>query len=72
MSIGDSSNLELLWMPLTIAVNVDRTGITLSVVVSVSLVSVGLVNAVVTGITNIIPVSIILGRVVNSRAVVLK
>lgn len=58
-------------MPLTIAVNVNCTGIALSVVVSVSLVSVSLVNAVVTAIADIIPVGIILGRVVNSWAVVL-
>lgn len=56
---------------LTITVNVNSAGITLSVVVSVCLVSVGFKHAVVTAVTNIIPVCIILGGVVHSRAVVL-
>lgn len=49
---------------LTIAINVDSTGVTLSVVVSVSLISVSLIHAVVTTVTNIISVRIILARVV--------
>lgn len=53
-----------------ITVNVDSTGVALSIVVSVGLIRVGFKNAVVTGITNVIPVCIILCRVVLSRAVV--
>lgn len=64
--------MELLQLLLTIAVNVYCTGVALSVVVSVSLVSVSLVNAVVTAIADVVPVGIVLGRVVNSWAVVLK
>lgn len=57
---------------LTVAVNVDCTGVALSVVVSVSLVGVCLVNAVVAAIANIVPVGIVLGRVIKFGAVVLK
>lgn len=72
LEISTTSNVDLLYLPPTIAVNVDCTGVALSVVVSVGLVSVRLVNAVVTAIANIVPVGIVLGRVVNSGAVVLK
>lgn len=70
--MSDASNVELLQLLLTVAVDVYRTGVALSVVVSVSLVGVGLVNAVVTAIADVVPVGIVLGRVVNSWAVVLK
>lgn len=53
-----------------IAINVNSTGITLSIVVSVGLISVGFKYAVVTTIPNIISVCVILGRVVHSWAVV--
>lgn len=53
-----------------IPINVNSTGITLSVVVSVGLISVGFKYAVVTTVPNIVPVCIILGRVVHSWAVV--
>lgn len=56
---------------LTVTINVDSAGVALSVVVGVSLVSVSLVNAVVTAIADIVSVCVILGRVVQSRAVVL-
>lgn len=56
---------------LTVTVNVDSAGITLSVIVGVGLVGVSLVHAVVTAIADIISVCVILGRVVQSWAVVL-
>lgn len=56
---------------LTITINVNSTGITLSIVVSVSLVSVSLEHTVVTAVTNIISICVILGGVVHSWAVVL-
>lgn len=70
--MSDASNVELLQLLLTVAVDVYRTGVALAVAVSVSLVGVGLVNAVVTAIADVVPVGIVLGRVVNSWAVVLK
>lgn len=59
-------------MLLTVAVNVDCASVALSVVVGVGLVSVSLENAVVTAIADVVPVGIVLRRVVNSWAVVLK
>lgn len=56
---------------LTVTINVDSAGITLSIIVGVSLVSVSLVNTVVTAIADIISVCVILSRVVQSWAVVL-
>lgn len=56
---------------LTVTINVDSAGIALSVVVGVSLVSVSLINTVVTAIADIVSVCVILGRVVQSWAVVL-
>lgn len=56
---------------LTIAVNINSTGIPLSIVVCVCLVSVGFKDAVVTAVANIIPVCVILARVVHSWTVVL-
>lgn len=56
---------------LTVTINVDSAGITLSVVVGVSLVCVSLVNTVVTAIADIISVCVILARVVESWAVIL-
>lgn len=56
---------------LTVPINVDSAGITFSVIVGVRLVSVSLVNTVVTAIADIISVCVILGRVVQPRAVVL-
>lgn len=55
----------------TVTVNVDSAGVALSVIVSVGLVGVGLVNTVVAAIANIISVCVILGRVVQPWAVVL-
>lgn len=66
--IENKWNLEKL---LTITINVNSTGITLSIVVSVGLVSVLLENTVVTAVANVISVCVILGRVVHSWAVVL-
>lgn len=57
--------------PLTITINVNSTGVTLSIVVSVGLVGVSLEHTVVTAVANIISVCVILGRVVHSWAVVL-
>lgn len=56
---------------LTITINVNSTGITLSIVVSVGLISVGFKHTVVTAVANVVPVCIILGRIVYSWAVVL-
>ncbi len=56
---------------LTITIDVNSTGITFSIVVSVGLVSISLEHTVVTAVTNIISVCVILGRVVHSRTVVL-
>lgn len=53
-----------------ITINVNSTGITLSIVVSIGLVSVSLEHTVVTVVANIIPVCIILSRVVHHGAVV--
>lgn len=63
-----SFHLDIL---LTITININSTGISFSIVVCVCLVSVGFKNAVVTAVTNIIPVCVILPRVVYSWAVVL-
>lgn len=59
-------------MLLTVAVNVDCASVALSVVVGVGLVGVSLENTVVTAIADVVPVGIVLRRVVNSWAVVLK
>lgn len=56
---------------LTVTVNVNGAGITLPVIVGVRLISVGLENAVVTAITNVVSVCVILRRVVQSWTVVL-
>lgn len=56
---------------LTVTINVNSAGVTLSVIVGVSLVSVSLKNTVVTEIANIISVCVILRRVVQSWTVVL-
>lgn len=56
---------------LTVTINVNGAGVTLSIIVGVSLVSVSLENTVVTAVANIIPVCVILGRVVQSWTVVL-
>lgn len=56
---------------LTIAINVNSTGITLSIVVSVGLVSVRLVHTVVTAVANVISVCVILPGVVHFWAVIL-
>lgn len=56
---------------LTVPINVNGAGVTLSVIVSVSLVSVCLENAVITAIADIISVCVILRRVVQSWTVVL-
>lgn len=57
---------------LTIAINVNSTSITLSIIVSVRLVGICLIHTVVTTVANVIPVCVILSRVVLSWAVVLK
>ena len=71
-SRGIKGNLDvILEKPLTIAINVNSTGVALAIVVGVGLVGVSLKHTVVTAVANIISVCVILGRVVHSWAVVL-
>lgn len=65
------AKVNLNWRSPTITIDVNSTGVALSIVVSVCLVGVGFKHTVVTSIPNIVTVCIILGWVVNSWAVVL-
>lgn len=64
--------VEMATEHLTISINIHSTCISFSIVISVSLIRVVIVGAVITAVTNVIPIIVILLWVVNECTVVLQ